>query len=123
MNFDAISNAKVRILNRWNIPEWMEKAIIDRDKVCVYCGVSFTTAKQCRKTSPTWEHIVNDARIVTMENITRCCVSCNASKGTKNLEDWLESSYCEDKKITSENVADVVKKALKNPPRQKNVNK
>lgn len=108
-------------MNQWNIPEWMEKEIIERDKVCVYCGVPFTSPKQCRKTSPSWEHIVNDARIVTLENITRCCVSCNASKGTKKLDDWFKSAYCEKKNITSENVADIVKKALRNPPKLKDM--
>jgi 5-methylcytosine-specific restriction endonuclease McrA len=101
-------------MNRWNIPEWMEKEIIERDKVCVYCGVHFTTPKQYRKTSPSWEHIVNDARIVTLENISRCCFSCNASKGSKDLGVWLESEYCKKKGITVETVADVVKQVLKN---------
>ena len=99
----------------------MEKVIIERDKVCVYCGVPFTTPEQCRRTSPSWEHIVNNARIVTLENISRCCVSCNASKGTKDLSDWLESTYCKKKGISAETVADVVKKALINPPRLEDV--
>ncbi len=102
--------------NQWNIPSWMEKAIIERGVVCVYCGVSFTTPEQCRKTSPSWEHIVNDARTVTLENISRCCVSCNASKGAKDLTDWLNSSYCKKKEISAETVAAVVKQALKKPP-------
>ena len=95
----------------------MEKTIIERDKVCVYCGVPFTTPEESRKSSPSWEHIVNDARIVTLENISRCCISCNASKGQKDLDDWLESPYCKKKGITSETVSDVVKQALKNPPK------
>ena len=102
-------------MNQWNIPEWMEKEIIERDNVCVYCGVPFTTPKQCRKASPSWEHIVNDARIVTIENICRCCVSCNASKGSKNLGDWLESTYCKQLGITKNTVAEVVKLALAYP--------
>jgi hypothetical protein len=104
-------------VNQWNIPEWMEKEVIERDKVCVYCGVPFTTPEQCRKTSPSWEHIINDARIVTLANISRCCVSCNASKGIKDLNDWLESTYCKKKGISAETVAAVVKNALKNPPK------
>ena len=103
-------------MNQWNIPEWMENEVIERDQVCVYCGVQFTPHEQCRKTSPSWEHIVNDARIVTLENITLCCISCNASKGAKDLTDWLNSSYCKKKKITADTVADVVKQALKKPP-------
>lgn len=95
----------------------MEKEIIERDTACVYCGVPFTTPGVCRKTSPSWEHIINDARIVTLENICRCCVSCNASKGEKVLENWLKSTYCKKKGISAETVAVVVKKALKIPPK------
>ncbi|MEA3428868.1 MAG: HNH endonuclease, partial [Thermodesulfobacteriota bacterium] len=108
-------------MNQWNIPEWMEKEIIKRDKVCVYCGVQFTSPKECKKISPSWEHIVNDARIVTLENISRCCFSCNASKGSKDLSEWLESSYCKKKGISAETVADIVKKALENPPKLEDV--
>lgn len=95
----------------WNIPEWMEKEIIERDKVCVYCGVPFITPEENHKASPSWEHIVNDARIITLENISQCCMSCNANKG---LDAWLESLYCKKKGITFETVADVVKQALEN---------
>jgi disulfide oxidoreductase YuzD len=65
-----------------------------------------------RKSIATWEHIINDASIITRENITRCCVSCNSSKGTKDLTDWLQSSYCKKKGINKDTVADVVKNAL-----------
>jgi hypothetical protein len=44
-------------------------------------------------------------------------VSCNSSKGTKDLTDWLESDYCEKKSITAETIADVVKMAFRNPPK------
>ena len=60
----------------------------------------------------TWEHIVNDARIINRGNITRCCFSCNSSKGTKKLSDWLESDYCKKRGITTDTVAEVVKRAL-----------
>jgi len=65
-----------------------------------------------RKAVGTWEHIINDARIVTRENIVRCCCGCNASKGAKKLSDWLQSSYCTARGINKETVAQVVKKAL-----------
>jgi hypothetical protein len=57
----------------------------------------------------TWEHIINDARIITRENIARCCASCNASKGAKPLSVWLESAYCKNRGITKDSVADVVR--------------
>mgnify|MGYP001151424370 CR=1 FL=1 len=28
--------------NNWNIPDWLETEIRERDKKCVYCGVEFT---------------------------------------------------------------------------------
>jgi Cu/Ag efflux pump CusA len=41
----------------------------------------------------------------------------NARKGAKLLEIWLESKYCNDKGITKDNVAQVVKEALDNQPK------
>lgn len=86
--------------NRWNIPEQLEKEIIIRDRVCVYCGVKFSY--KSRNTLPTWEHIVNDARIICKKNIARCCFSCNASKGAKDLKLWLDSDYCKKHGITKD---------------------
>jgi len=60
----------------------------------------------------TWEHIINDARIVTRENIALCCAACNASKGTKLLREWLTSSYCKRRGITAHTIARVAVAAL-----------
>ena len=49
-----VAQTEIVRMNNWNIPEWMEKKIIARDLVCVYCGTLFTTPEQCRKTSPSW---------------------------------------------------------------------
>jgi len=94
-------------MNRWNIPVWLEQEVKQRDKSCVYCGVVFGVENR-----PSWEHIVNDARIVTRENISLCCRACNSSKGVKPLEVWLESEYCKRRGISRDMVADVVKAAL-----------
>jgi len=99
-------------MNNWNIPEWLEKEVLARDKVCVYCGVKFGSSKGSRKTKASWEHIINDANIITRENIARCCVSCNSSKGTKKLSEWIKSKYCKEKGINKDTVADVVKDVL-----------
>ncbi len=103
-------------MNRWNIPDWLEREVIERDTHCVYCGVEFVPSNETRKSKTSWEHIVNDARIITRANIARCCMSCNASKGAKLLSDWLNSSYCKKRNITKDNVAPVVKVALDSPP-------
>lgn len=95
--------------NRWGIPKYVEDLVKQRDQSCVYCGISFINSSPTRKTIPTWEHIVNDIRINGPDNIALCCGSCNASKGTKPLMDWLTSKYCSTKGITKYNVATVVK--------------
>jgi hypothetical protein len=67
----------VTTLNRWNIPVWLEREVIERDHRCVYCGIEFVAENPTRRFKPSWEHIVNDARIITRENVARCCISCN----------------------------------------------
>lgn len=99
-------------MNRWRIPDWLAREVIERDRRCVYCGVEFDTDRAPRRDKPSWEHIINDARIVTLENIALCCIGCNASKGTKELAVWLESRYCRTHGITRDSVAFVVRSAL-----------
>ena len=99
-------------MNRWNIPDWLEREVIERDRSCVYCGVAFTGCEANRRHHPSWEHITNDARIITRENIARCCIGCNASKGKKTLVAWLMSPYCAARGITGESVALVVRSYL-----------
>ena len=99
-------------MNRWNIPDWLEREVIGRDRSCVYCGVAFTGREASRLHHPSWEHITNDARMITRENIARCCIGCNASKGKKNLVAWLTSPYCAARGISVESVASVVRSYL-----------
>jgi 5-methylcytosine-specific restriction endonuclease McrA len=100
-------------MNRWNIPVWLEKEILERDKYCVYCGTLFGSGS-AKGSLASWEHIVNDANIITRENIALCCRSCNSSKGAKILADWLKSEYCRRRGIDSEHIADIVKRSLRN---------
>jgi hypothetical protein len=102
-------------VNRWNIPKSLEAEVLERDTSCVYCGVDFAQPASFRGSKPSWEHIVNDAKIITRENIVRCCMSCNASKGAKNLAVWLQSNYCKVKGITAHTVSKVVQNALSKP--------
>ncbi|MFX0555255.1 HNH endonuclease [Maribacter sp. CXY002] len=99
--------------NTWGISIEVENFVIERDTHCVYCGIDFLIEHTSRKTKPTWEHIVNDIRINTKENIALCCTSCNASKGAKSLKNWLDSPYCRSKGISDKTVAPNVKNALK----------
>jgi hypothetical protein len=103
-------------MNHWGIPGWLEREVKERDKTCVYCGTQMIEKmppRGPRKTAATWEHIINDASIVTRENIARCCVACNSSKGTKKLSEWVQSSYCKKLGISKATVAEVVKEALR----------
>ncbi|MDV7187937.1 HNH endonuclease signature motif containing protein [Lutibacter sp. TH_r2] len=98
--------------NRWGIPIDVENFVKQRDKTCVYCGVEFSKDNSSRKTKPSWEHIINDIKINGKDNIALCCVSCNASKGAKLLEDWLKSDYCKKKNITIDTVSTVVQNVI-----------
>lgn len=87
-------------MNRWGIPDHLEKLIRERDVACIYCGSELQESVPrgtSRKLIATWEHIVNDETIVNLQNIARCCNSCNASKGAKDLREWLETNYCKRK--------------------------
>lgn len=113
-------------LNKWGIPDWLEKEVKERDKACIYCGIPMIQkmpSRGSRKTVATWEHIINDTRIVTRENIARCCFSCNASKGTKALLQWLQSEYCRKRGITKDTIARVARQALVVPPTHSDTNR
>jgi 5-methylcytosine-specific restriction endonuclease McrA len=99
-------------MNRWKIPAWLEKEVIDRDRLCVYCSTPFAPASGARRSQASWEHIVNDANIITRDNIALCCIGCNASKGTKDLAAWLDSKYCERRSITRHTVAPIIRAVL-----------
>ena len=100
--------------NNWNIPGGLETEIRERDKVCVYCGNAFTSVKVSRKSAASWEHIINDASIITRENIALCCRGCNSSKGQNQLSVWLQSKYCHERGITPKSVASIIKQAIAN---------
>lgn len=89
-------------MNRWNIPDLLEQAVRKRDRECIYCGITLSYENPVKVRRPSWEHILNDATIITIENIALCCRSCNSSKGSKTLAIWLQSEYCKRKGITAQ---------------------
>lgn len=99
-------------MNRWGIPPELEIEVTRRDTRCIYCGVDFLRPQVNRGSCPSWEHIVNDARLISAQNIARCCIACNASKGAKPLRAWLQSVYCRRKGIDEQSVAEVVRRLL-----------
>jgi hypothetical protein len=100
--------------NNWNIPAWLETEVRARDVACVYCRTPFTHPKESKRSAASWEHIINDEKIITRENIALCCCGCNASKGQKQLSVWLQSKYCKDREISKETVAPIIKQAIFN---------
>jgi hypothetical protein len=83
-----------------------------RNKACVYCSTPFTLFKVSKKSAASWEHIINDEKIISRENIALCCCGCNASKGQKQLSIWLQSKYCQEHGITKVSVAPIIKQAI-----------
>ncbi len=58
--------------NRWRIPTLLEEQVRARDKACVYCRVEMLQSAprgSPRKTVATWEHIINDATIITQKTL------------------------------------------------------
>ena len=92
--------------NSWGVPEELEKQIRERDKVCVYCGKEFVGDDEI-------EHIDNNVKNISLENIAICCSGCNRSKSNKSLLEWLKSDWCKQKNITIETVAPVIKNYLR----------
>ena len=95
--------------NKWGIPRDVEEAVLARDKACVYCGVEFGMDRRNKRS---WEHIINDINIAALQNIALCCVGCNASKGAKNLRNWIESPNAKRRGVTLASLAPVVLAAL-----------
>ena len=98
-------------MNRWNIPDWLEREVRDRDTSCVYCRVDFDSLTATRKARATWEHIINDANIVIRENIARCC-ALQLEQGRQGSFRLAESAYCKKRGITKDAVAEVVRRHL-----------
>lgn len=95
--------------NQWGIPRDVEEAVLKRDLRCVYCNCEFGTERAKKRS---WEHIINDIAIATLENISLCCIGCNASKGAKELKQWLDSPGAKRRGITEATLAPVVLAAL-----------
>ena len=75
--------------NSWNIPAWLEVEVRVRDKACVYCGVQFTPTHVSRKSAASWEHIVNDEKIITRENI-----ATDDSRPYHAMGTWISHGAC-----------------------------
>ena len=97
--------------NNWNIPDWLERKVRERDIRCVYCNVLMK--KGDSRNRATFEHIENNAKNIAESNIALCCSACNSSKGARKLVDWLKTPYCKRKNINEKTAAPIVKRFLK----------
>jgi 5-methylcytosine-specific restriction endonuclease McrA len=100
--------------NSWNIPDELERAVRERDKKCVYCGVNMKAYEGSRgspRDKLTWEHIDNDEKNLRPWNICLCCNSCNSSKGSKKLSVWLKSPRWKHKAI-KQKLAPIIRRFL-----------
>ena len=96
--------------NQWGIPRQVEEAVLQRDVRCVYCGCEFGHERAQKRS---WEHIINDVAMATVDNIALCCIGCNASKGARRLSDWLESAGAQRRGVSAATLSPVVLAALK----------
>ena len=108
-----VSSLIFNMPNNWNIPNKLEEKVRARDKNCVYCHVKMKTSGVSSKTRATWEHIDNNEKNISKENIALCCNSYNASKGAKRLATWFKSSYCLNKGINKKTVAIQIRRHIK----------
>lgn len=102
-------------MNKWGIPDWLEEKVKKKYRFCVYCHVKLKKHQYTigtHKDKATLEHIDNYGPN-SESNVVMCCSSCNSSKGTKKLIDWLKSSYCKRNGINEKTIAKVVKSHIK----------
>ena len=102
----------VRTARTWKISRALAEQVIARDMACIYCRLVFSAPFTSRATCPSWEHIVNDLNLITLDNVALCCGRCNSSKRNKSLREWLQSDYCLRLGITEQSIAAVAKAAL-----------
>lgn len=69
--------------NNWNIPAELEKEVRERDKACVYCRNEFLSHKESAKASASWEHIINNASIITREKYLSLLPRLQRKQGSK----------------------------------------
>lgn len=101
--------------NKYGIPEDNLQKIRERDISCVYCHKLMIDPKQGgqRKNWATIEHLNFMPPWNNPTTIAMCCWSCNSSRGVKKITDWFKSTYCLERNINIETVADPVKEFIK----------
>lgn len=109
--------------NRWGIPTEVETRLRREFKTCAYCGrrmKSYRGKMGCPGDKATIEHLNRRGPFywsdgLCEDHLVIVCSRCNASRGRLTLFNWLKSSYCLEKKISTSSVASRVRKYLQSP--------
>jgi menaquinone-dependent protoporphyrinogen IX oxidase len=104
----------------FGIPDDVLSEIVKRDRKCVYCrkDMIYPYERQNVCDSATIEHLSPHPPFhwsdrMKANNIAMCCGSCNSSRREKELVDWFNKTYCIDRNINENTVAEPVKSYLK----------
>jgi hypothetical protein len=109
----------------YGIPQEELDKVVARDTDCVYCHkkMIYPVDPNNYGDSATIEHLnykedwdsvssyLREGKPVP-EIIAICCGSCNSSRSNKALLDWFKTSYCQERNINKETVAEVVKQYI-----------
>ena len=100
--------------NPYGLSEDALAKLRERDCLCVYCHKEmiypFDTKR--RSDSATIEHFNHEPPWNNIETVAYACGSCNSSKGAMPLMEWLQKSYCVERNITLNTVAQPVRDYL-----------
>jgi hypothetical protein len=61
----------IELRNQWRIPRDLAAFVAARDRVCIYCARAFAPIGPKGNRRASWEHIINDLNLITLENIAR----------------------------------------------------
>jgi hypothetical protein len=102
--------------NIYGLPEDKLNEIRARDRNCVYCHKTMIKPidDNYRKDWATIEHLNHLPPWDNPDTVAICCGSCNSSRSNKKILDWFKTSYCAEKNINYDTVANPVKDYIKN---------
>jgi len=102
--------------NIYGLPEDKIDEIRARDKTCIYCHKVMIkpSSEGNRKDWATIEHLNHLPPWNNPATVAICCASCNSSRSNKKIIDWFKTSYCTERNINYDTVANPVKDYIKN---------
>jgi hypothetical protein len=103
------------VSKNYGLPEEALRSIRARDTTCVYCHKAMTNHRIRGKYGDcaTIEHLNRFPPWNNPATVAICCGSCNSSRGDKKLLDWFETTYCRERNISVETVAEPVREYIR----------